>query len=73
MAKDNFQDRIKVLEYMREHGSITVREAEEHLKINSPTKTISRMRKIGYPIKDRWEQNPKTGKKYKTYYLEEIK
>lgn len=44
---DNATQRMKILAYCAEHGSITVREAFEVLNINSPTKRISEMRKSG--------------------------
>jgi hypothetical protein len=39
--------RGKILAYCAEHGSITIREAFEHLHINSPSKRISEMRLSG--------------------------
>lgn len=44
---DKATQRMKILEYCADHGSITVREAFEELNINSPTKRISEMRKSG--------------------------
>lgn len=48
--------RMKILEYCSEHGSITVREAFEELGINSPTKRISEMRKSGLYSVDTLEE-----------------
>lgn len=44
---------IKVMRYIAEHGSITVRQALVDLWINSPTKVFSDMRKKGIPLVDR--------------------
>lgn len=44
---DKATQRMMILEYCADHGSITVREAFEELHINSPTKRISEMRKSG--------------------------
>ena len=43
----------KVMRYLEEHGSITVRTAMVDLWINSPTKVFSDMRKHGIPLVDR--------------------
>lgn len=39
--------RQKILDYCEAHGTITVREAFEELRINSPTKRISEIKKSG--------------------------
>lgn len=39
--------KAKILNYCAEHGSITIREAFEKLRINSPTKRISELRRCG--------------------------
>ena len=44
---DKATQRGKILAYCKEHGSITIREAFEKLKINSPSKRISEMRLSG--------------------------
>ena len=59
----------KVLNYIKQHGSITVRQAAVELEINSPTKTISNIRKLGFPRIETWKENQKTGKRYKVYSL----
>lgn len=42
--------RIKILQYCEENGSITNREATVKLNINSPTKRISELRYMGYDV-----------------------
>ena len=44
---DKATQRLKILRYCAEHGSITVREASVKLDINSPTKRISELRLSG--------------------------
>ena len=41
---DKATQRGLILQYCKEHGSITIRDAFEKLKINSPTKRISELR-----------------------------
>lgn len=41
---DKLTQRMRILNYCREHGSITTREAAVELNINSPSKRISEMR-----------------------------
>lgn len=50
----------KVMRYIAEHGSITVRQAMVDLWINSPTKVFSEMRKHGIPLVDRLGKDSKT-------------
>ena len=40
----------RMLGYMREHGSITVRQAVTLLGINSPTRRITDLKRMGYEI-----------------------
>lgn len=40
----------KIAEYLSENGSGTVRDFVLYLNINSPTKRISEMIRMGYPI-----------------------
>jgi hypothetical protein len=44
---DKATQRMKILAYCEQHGSITIREAFTKLDINSPTKRISEMRNSG--------------------------
>ena len=63
-------DEIRVLEYISEHGSITVRQAEDYLRINSPTKVLSNIRKNGrFTVMSRWQTNPNTQTRYKEYWI----
>ena len=47
---DKQTQRHKILGYCMTHGSITIREAFERLDINSPSKRISELRKLGYTV-----------------------
>lgn len=74
---DNATQRMKILAYCAEHGSITVREAFEVLNINSPTKRISEMRKSGlYKVdtldESRTDQNGVT-KRWTRYFITPLK
>lgn len=42
--------RMKILQYCEENGSITNRDAFVKLNINSPTKRISELRFMGYDV-----------------------
>ena len=44
---DKATQKVKILNFCEENGSITVREAFEKLNINSPTKRISELRASG--------------------------
>lgn len=48
---DKATQREKIINWCRQNGSITVRDAFELLNINSPTKIISEIRRIGYDVK----------------------
>ena len=50
----------RMLEYMREHGSITVRQAVTRLGINSPTRRITDLRRMGYEIESETVSDGKT-------------
>ena len=47
--------RNKIIQYIRENGSATVRELFIYLNINSPTKRLSELRKLGL-IRDEEER-----------------
>ena len=72
---DEQAQKMKILDYCQEHGSITIREAYK-LDMNSPSKRISEMRKSpDYVVEDKWEYriNSKGIKKrYKRYYIREV-
>ena len=44
---DKTTQRMKIIAYCKEHGSITIRDAFIKLKINSPSKRISEIRNSG--------------------------
>lgn len=41
----------RIIAYIEEYGSITVKEAQEHLGIGDPRKRISELREKGYPYR----------------------
>lgn len=70
-TKSNQRNRI--VQYIRENGSATVRELFIYLNINSPTKRLSELRKLGL-IRDEEERKLRQDGKvvrFKRYYLEE--
>lgn len=70
-TKSNQRNRI--IQYIRENGSATVRELFIYLNINSPTKRLSELRKLGL-IRDEEERKMRqdgTVVRFKRYYLEE--
>lgn len=48
---DARSQKAKILQYCDTKGSITIREAFEELHINSPSKRISELKRIGYDVK----------------------
>ena len=46
--------RDRLLSYLKQNGSITVRDAIFDLNINSPAKRIQELREMGYTIKTDW-------------------
>jgi hypothetical protein len=73
---DKATQRMKILAYCEQHGSITIREAFMHLNINSPSKRISEMRNSGeYSVKSVDEsKTDKDGKttRWKRYFINEL-
>lgn len=63
--------RARVLAYLKEHGSLTVREAVEVLNIMSAPKRIQELREEGYPITLDWEKT-ESGNRYGVYRLEGV-
>lgn len=61
----------RIMLYLNQHGSITVRDAFEYLFINSPTKRFSELRKKGFiteSTKIVWGCNEKGTKVMRTHY-----
>ena len=73
---DKATQRGLILRYCKEHGSITIRDAFEKLKINSPSKRISELRLSGmYKVEGITEEKTyASGEKtrYKRYYIKEL-
>lgn len=61
---------MQVLKYLEQNKTITSRECFLKLDITDLQHAIMLLRKEGYPISDKWVQNPNTKKKYKVYRLE---
>lgn len=70
-TKSNQRNRI--IQYIRENGSATVRELFIYLNINSPTKRLSELRKLGLirGEEERKLRQDGTVVRFKRYYLEE--
>lgn len=71
---DALNQRMKILDYCATHGSITNREANVKLDINSPTKRISELVKAGYDVqKIRETRVNSSGRevRYVRYYIQE--
>lgn len=73
---DKATQRGLILAYCKEHGSITIRDAFEKLKINSPSKRISELRLSGrYDVSAVTEEKINaSGQKtrYKRYYIKAV-
>lgn len=69
MAEKRTQ-RDRILSYLRQHGTLTVREAITELDIMSAPKRIEELRKMGYIIPLDWVQTA-SGSRYGVYRLEE--
>ena len=63
--------RDKILSYLRQNGSLTVREAITELNIMSAPKRIEELRKEGYIIPLDWVQTA-SGNRDGVYRLEEV-
>ena len=64
--------RVLILQYLEEYESATVRDLVVKLNVNSPTKRISELVKLGYPIKKVWVKRTNSKgqtKRYMRYYL----
>lgn len=64
--------KAKILKYCETHGSITNREAFIKLHINSPTKRISELRRMGYQVRTEIEKRKnESGEevKYNRYFI----
>lgn len=63
----------KLLGHFKKAGSITVREALIEYSIQSLTKRINEMRKMGYNIQSIQRRHPVTKQRYVRYYMLEEK
>lgn len=62
----------KILAYCNSNGSITIREAFEKLKMNSPSKRISEMRNSPWYHVDSVTEYSHEGVPYKRYFIKEV-
>ena len=64
----------RVLAYMINNGSITVREGQIHLRTTEVRSRVSELKKAGFPITEKWESakmEDGTIFRFKRYYLED--
>ena len=60
----------RVLEYLKNHKTITTFESFEKLQILDLQRAIYLLRNEGHTITDVWKKNGKSNKRYKEYRLE---
>ena len=76
MSISKATQRMKILQYCEEHGSITIRDAFEKLHINSPSKRISEIRLSGiYDVQTERETRTNAAGnevRYMRYYINEL-
>ena len=65
--------RVLILQYLEEYGSATVRDLVVKLNINSPTKRISELVKLGYPIEKIWVKRTNSKGQTKRYMRYRLK
>lgn len=66
--------KMHILNYCAENGSITIRDAFEKLHINSPSKRISELRQAGYDVQCETERRINSAGnevRFKRYYIYE--
>ncbi len=63
----------KILSYCNQNGSITIREAFERLKINSPSKRISELRASPLYVVEDVREYSHDGVPYKRYFIKEAR
>ena len=64
--------RDKILSYLKQNGTMTVRDAIFNLDINSPAKRVQELRDMGYNIRTDWIVND-NGTRYGAYKLGEVR
>lgn len=73
---DKLTQRMKILAYCKEHGSITIRDAFEKLNINSTSKRISEMRKspafVVESVNETRINSKGETKRYKRYFIRTV-
>ena len=73
---DKATQKLKILDYCKRNGSITIREAFTKLNINSPSKRISELRNSGLYSVDSVEES-RTAEdgsttRWKRYFIREV-
>ena len=73
---DKVTQRMKILAYCEQHGSITIREAFTKLNINSPAKRISEIRNSGEynveSVKESKTDDDGNTTRWKRYFINEL-
>jgi hypothetical protein len=59
-----------VLNHLKKAGSITGREARDDYSIQSLTRRITELKRMGYSIASEWRSHPITRQRYVRYTLE---
>ena len=74
---DKTTQRMKIIEYCKKHGSITIRDAFIKLNINSPSKRISEIRNsdkyVVNSIDESKTDEDGTITRWKRYYINEMR
>ena len=68
-TKIKINQRDSIIEYLQFHGRATVRDMVIALNINSPTKRISELIRMGYPIKKVWAHKTNSKGENKRFML----
>lgn len=68
ITQDRTQEQI-LIAHLTVHRTITRREADTEYSIQSLTRRITTLRKVGYRIRTQWKKNPVTGQRYAQYQL----
>ncbi len=71
LRRGDMNKKEEILQYMKEHGSISERDAYRDLHITSLRSRISELRAMGINIDDEYYMDERNGSRYKRYFLRE--